>query len=248
MKTIVMLCSLFCTAAAAQTSFTAVSNLDQPTAEYNGIWNGETLAAPFTTGNTAASLSGVSVSMAGGGSGHFNLSLYGDAGGSPGNSLAVLSGNGSPSSAGIYTYTNAAPFVLSANTIYWLVASSPDATGGTAFEWNLTFNSSFDSGFLWTLGVNKYNSGGGWNVTGSYQQFSIVVMNPVAPAIAIFQPVVLTYPATGFPFVLQQNSDLNTTNWAAATNAVQISTVNSNQTVFIVPPAGQQMFYRLKVP
>lgn len=128
--------------ALAQTHFIPLSNLTQPTAEYNGVWNTESLAASFTTGNTATFLAGVSVSLANanGSGGHFTLSLYNDAGGSPGSSLAALSGNSTPTSAGIYTYTNAAPLTLSANTTYWIVASSPDATGPTVFEWNLMFS------------------------------------------------------------------------------------------------------------
>jgi hypothetical protein len=251
MRIVVMLCSFFCAAAVAlaQTTFTPVSNLNQTTGEYTGVWNAQSLAVSFTTGSAATSLFGVSVSMsAGGDAGHFNLSIYSDAGGSPGSSLTILSGNGFPASAGIYTYTNASPLALSANTTYWIVASSPDSTGGDAYEWNLTFNSALDSGSFWTLGVSKYNDGGGWNSsgTGVYQQFSVIVTNPIAPAISIFQPIVLTYPAVGFPFVLQQNSNLATTNWVTATNAI-LSGVISNQTVFIVPPTGGQMFYRLNL-
>jgi hypothetical protein len=252
MRVISILCPLFCALAAqAQTNFIPVSNLNQPTAEHNGVWNTESLAAPFTTGNTAASLSVVSVSLASanGSGGHFNLSLYSDAGGSPGSSLAALSGNDSPTSAGTYTYTNTSPLVLSADTTYWIVASSPDATGATAFQWNLTFSAALDAGSMWTTGGGKYNSGGGWNSSGGgvYQQFSVTVANPVPPALAIFQPVALTFPATGFPFVLQQNSDLATTNWVNATNAIQIASVNTNQIVFLVPPNGGQMFYRLNL-
>jgi hypothetical protein len=38
------------------------------------------------------------------------------------------------------------------------------------------------------------------------------------------------------------------TNWVTATNAIQMATVNSSQAVFIVPPSGQQMFFRLQGP
>lgn len=75
-----------------------------------------------------------------------------------------------------------------------------------------------------------------------------MVANPVPPALAIFQPIALTFPVSGFPFILQQNSGLATTNWVAATNAIQIATVNTNQTVFLIPPNGGQMFYRLHLP
>jgi len=51
----------------------------------------------------------------------------------------------------------------------------------------------------------------------------------------------------GFPFALQQNSSLATTNWVSVTNAI-LSGVSGNQTVFIVPPSGRQLFYRLTLP
>ena len=167
-------------------------------------------------------------------------------GGSPGSSLAALSGNNTPTSAGIYTYTNALPLALSANTTYWIVAASPDAIGATAYEWNLVFSSALDSGSFWAMGASEYNSGSGWHASGVYQQFSVKVTNPIPPVISISQPVVLTFPVTGFSFVLQQNSVLATTNWVSVTNAT-LSGVISNQTVFMVPPGGKQLFYRLNL-
>ena len=243
---------LFGTAAAvAQTRFTPISNLNQPSTQAeNPVWNAQSLAASFRTGNTAAFLAGVSVSLANakGSGGHFHLALYSDVGGSPGGSLADLSGNPTPTSAGIYTYTNTATLALAAETAYWIVASSPDATGPTAFEWNFTDSSGLDAGSSWTTATSKGLPGSAWITAAVYQQFSVMVTNPTPPAIAIFQPVMLTFPVSGFPFVLQQNGDLATTNWVAATNAIQMATVSSNQTVFLAPPAGQQMFYRLSLP
>ncbi len=250
MKIIDTCCLIFCAATAlAQSSYTPVSNLNQSTAEHNGIWNTESLAAAFTVGNTAAALASVSVSLANanGSGGHFNLSLWSDSGGSPGSSLAVLAGNNTPTSAGIYTYATASPLTLAANTTYWIVAASPDAIGANAFQWNLTFSSALDAGSIWTMSGSKYNSGGGWNSSGNgvYQQFSVTVTNAQPPAISLFQPVALTFPVTGFPFVLQQNADLATTNWINVTNAIELATVSSNQTVFLISPSARQLFYRL---
>ena len=243
----------FCAAAVglAQTNFTPISNLNQSSAETIGIWNTQTLAVSFTTGNAATFLSAVSVSLAnggGGGVGHFNLSLYSDANGSPSSSLTTLGGNNTPTGAGIYTYTNASSLSLSTNTTYWIVASSLDSPNTAAYEWNLTFNPALDAGSFWALGVTKYNSGSGWNSAGAgvYQQFSVTVTNPIPPTTSISQPIVLTYQDSGFPFVLQQNSDLATTNWITVTNAI-LSGVISNQTVFILPPNARQMFYRLQL-
>ncbi len=226
MKIARILCLIFCaaTAALAQTTFTPISNLSQPFGEDVGVWSGLSHAASFTTGNTAASLFSVSVSMDAKQSGipqNFDLSLYSDASGSPGSILATLSGN-IPFYAGIYAYTNTSPLVLSANTTYWIVASSPDTLSGEdAYKWILTFSPALDSGSFWTMGVSKYNQGSGWQPIsdGDFLQFSVTVTNPQPPAVFISQPVVLTFPTNGFPFILQQNSNLSTTNWVNVTNA-----------------------------
>jgi|SRR5665213_964623 len=240
--------------ALAQDAFTPISNLGQPFGEDVGVWSGLSHAASFTTGNAATSLFSVSVSMdtpnhSGGTFQNFNLSLYSDASGSPGSILATLSGNNFPIFTGIYAYTNTSPLVLSTNTTYWIVASSPDSLSGNAYEWILTFSPATDAGSFWTMGVSKYNQGSGWYSIGDsvFLQFSVTVTNPQPPAISISRPIVLTFPTNGFSFVLQQNSNLTTTNWINVTNAT-LSGVISHQTVFIMPPSGQQMFYRLGAP
>ena len=250
MKTISILCSFFCASVAlGQTKFTPVSNLNQPTAGggWSEVFNAQSLAASFTTGNTETYLSCVSVSMANATASreHFRLSIYSDANGSPGTSLASLSGNAAPTNAAVYTYTNTSTLVLSAETTYWIVASSPDATLSGAFSWKSISGAGLDAGSFWTTGISKGNLGSGWISIYEYLQFNVTVTNPIPPAISIFQPVVLTFQVSGFPFVLQQSTSLAPTNWIAATNAIQIATVSTNQTVFMVPPSSQQMFFRL---
>jgi hypothetical protein len=202
--------------------------------------------------NPPTVLFSISISLGGAdtnaGLGHFYLSLYNDAGGIPGGNLATLSGNNFPTNIGIYTYTNASPLTLLPNTTYWIVSSSPDSTNN-GYILNVCPNNTVDSSSFWTLGLTNFSYFGGifYPDVFNYSQFSVAVLPPAAPGIAIFQPIVLTYTTPGFPFVLQQNSNLATTNWVNATNAIQISTVNNNQTVFIAPPNGQQMFYRLSL-
>ena len=72
---------------------------------------------------------------------------------------------------------------------------------------------------------------------------------PGPPPLAIAQPIVLTYTnANGNDsYILQQNSDLATTNWVYVTNAT-MSGVLDNQVVFIVPPSASRLFYRLSPP
>lgn len=249
-KTTVLFCSFVCAATTglAQGMFTPIGNLNQTFGEDIAVWSGLSQAASFKTGDTAASLFSVSVAMDSRhqfSAGNFNLALYSDAGGAPGSSLATLSGNAIPFTAGIYTYTNDTPLVLSPNTTYWVVASSPTSSTA-AYQWVLTFSSSLDSGSFWTMGAGDYNQGSGWQPIGSgyFPQFSVTVTNPQPPALSISQPIVLTFPTNGFPFVLQATPNLATTNWTAVTNVI-LSGVISNQTVFIVPSTGSKMFFRL---
>jgi hypothetical protein len=66
----------------------------------------------------------------------------------------------------------------------------------------------------------------------------------VAPTLSASLSVVLTFPATAAPFVLQQNSDLATTNWVTVTNFI-FSDILSNQAVYILPPTAPQKYYRM---
>ena len=246
----------FCvvTSTLAQTQVTPISNLNQYNAGsakvgFNGM-NDVTWAVPFTTGgspdNSTMMLSSVSILMNDSGwidSEPFNLSLCADAGGTPGTSLVTLSGETCPTNTAIYTYTNASPFAFSTNTTYWLVASCPGATN-SIYLWGDT-GANLDSGSFWAIGQPEYNLGDGWNAYNIYPQFSITVVVPT-PALSISRPVVVTYPASGIPFVLQQNSDLSTSNWTDVTNAI-LTGVISNQNVFILPSTAPQMFFRLSL-
>jgi hypothetical protein len=224
----------------------------QPTRKQccSGHW-ANSAAVSFTAQGTGNYLFSVSVSLgfASFPPGPFFLSLYSNAGSAPGASLAILSGNNYPTNTGVYTYTNTSPLQLSANTTYWIVASSP-ASPPQTYTWLDTYSTSLDSGSIWTLGVSEdfYNSS--WNLNpGAYLQFSVTVASTNPPAISIFQPVVLTYTSVpAVPFVLQESPVLPGTNWVTATNAIQMTTVNSSQAVLIVPPSGQQMFFRLQGP
>lgn len=57
--------------------------------------------------------------------------------------------------------------------------------------------------------------------------------------------LILSWPSPPGGFVLQQISDLTTTNWAAATNAL---ITNNFQNKIILPPSATNQFYRLKYP
>ncbi len=259
MKKVGGICLFFCAAAAlAQT--TVISNLNQPNGgDYSGVGENYTSAVAFTTGNTNTLLANVSVLLDGSYLGLFpamnppgtlNVSLYNDVGGSPGSSLAVLSGNSSPMNAGVYTYASTSAVELSRQTTYWLVLSSNDSTNGAGYGWNESTTANVDSGSVWTLGVSKSSNGSAWQSSPGLEfQFSVSALTtpPAPPAMAIAQPIVLTYTNNGWPYVLQQNSNVATTNWVNVTNAI-LSGAISNQIVFILPPGAPQRFYRLGSP
>jgi hypothetical protein len=226
----------------AQTNFTALSNIGQSTGSAATVGPGSPTAISFMTGSTEALLSAVDVSMqvpspAPGTFQPFSLSLYDDASGSPGSSLAVLSGNSYPTNTAVYTYTQASPLKLSANTRYWIVESA--AASSRPYSWNLNTSGTVDSGSTWALGQMKANFGSGWALeSGFYPKFSMRVSAPT---------FVLTFPTPDFPYALRQNSNPATANWVNVTNSVSTSVV-SNRTVLLVPPVGPQLFYRLDLP
>jgi len=260
MRNITIACFCICAGAAtlAQT-VTPISNLNQPTSGYyeNVSVNYE-LGTAFITGNNAMSLSSFSISLDGvfpDFSGHLpgplNLFLYADASGLPGSILTTMvnsSGISSPINPGIYSYVPASPTVLQPNTRYWIVANSSMSGRGASYSWNATPLISLDAGSSWVEGASVINNGGSWNVVvGSQLLFSVTVPGP--PPLAIAQSIVLTYTnANGNDsYILQQNSDLATTNWVNVTNAT-LSGVLDNQVVFIVPPSASRLFYRLSPP
>jgi hypothetical protein len=72
---------------------------------------------------------------------------------------------------------------------------------------------------------------------------------PVAPAMRIFytstNTLVTAWPAASAGFRLQQNANLNPTNWSDVTNA---ATLRGNELEIILSPATSPRFYRLKYP
>jgi hypothetical protein len=59
--------------------------------------------------------------------------------------------------------------------------------------------------------------------------------------------LVLSWIVPSMNFVLQQNSDLTTTNWTVVTNAPVLNLTNLQNQV-ILSPSGSNAFYRLKTP
>ena len=242
----VLLCVVL--SATAQTNYIALSNLQQTNSGYIGVYSGESLTAGFATDAYPVTNFLVSLSLFSGGNGTLVLSLYSGSASSPSNQLAVLSESSYPNypAAGLITYTNPPGVSLAANTTYWIFATSTNTQTASAYNWNNTESTAADPGSIWQLGAAKivfFGSEATANV-----QFSITIPVPPTPPLSIFQPVMITFPNPGFPFVLQQNTNLISTNWVTATGAIQLSTVTNTQNVFLVTPADRQMYFRLSVP
>ena len=122
---------------------------------YYAIYTGQSVAAPFVTGPSAASLDSVtfyevSLNVP---TGTFHLSIYSDNSGVPGSILpgGGLNGASNPLATGYLTYTTGGPLTLAATTHYWVVASS-DAPGGflNQYGWFQAPSSSFVSPVGWS--------------------------------------------------------------------------------------------------
>ena len=91
-------------------------------------------------------------------------------------------------------------------------------------------------------------SGGNYSVDGGFWSIIAAVQTPGAPLLSITRSnsnVMVFWPATSTGFALQQNPNLNTTNWVTPSE-----TVTNNGTInFIIvnPPTGNR-FYRLFKP
>jgi len=92
-------------------------------------------------------------------------------------------------------------------------------------------------------------SGGPYAVQGGFWGLIAAIQTPDAPLLRIVNTgtnaVAVVWPSTPTTFVLQQNTDLNTTNWVSA--GVAPSDDGTNNTGVISPVAGTR-FFRLKWP
>ena len=90
-------------------------------------------------------------------------------------------------------------------------------------------------------------TGGNYSLTGGFWSLISIVPTPGAPSLTIqwINPttVKVSWPSPSTGFVLQQNSDLNTANWA--NNSATVNDDGTTKSVTIIPPSGT-LFFRLK--
>ena len=93
-----------------------------------------------------------------------------------------------------------------------------------------------------------YDSWGGFSLTGGFWSL-FAVQSADAPLLSIqftsASIVVVSWPSPSTGFALQENSDLISTNWVNAPQAV--SDNGTNKFITVSPPAGHR-FYRLVKP
>jgi hypothetical protein len=97
--------------------------------------------------------------------------------------------------------------------------------------------------------ANGAMAGSGFSLTGGFWSVFSAVPTPGAPLLSIARTatntVAVAWPVPATDWVLQQNSDLKTTNWTAV--AQPPATVGTNRVVIINPPVGTR-FFRLPNP
>jgi hypothetical protein len=92
-------------------------------------------------------------------------------------------------------------------------------------------------------------SGGSYSVVGGFWGLIAAIQTPGAPLLRIVNTgtnaVAVVWPSTPAIFTLQQNTDLNTTNWVSV--GVVPNDDGTNKSVIISPAAGNH-YFRLKWP
>jgi len=138
---------------------TYLSNLEQSSAGSFAAGSDSWLAAIFETGTNPGGyvINSIQLAMsnASGNPSGFQVMVYRGAGGgaTPGTLLGTLNGSLDPVTAGIYTYTPAAPLTLSISGPYDIVLTAGTAVGNGAYEWSVA-------------GMSSYNPSGAWSSPG----------------------------------------------------------------------------------
>jgi|GEM_PF-6772116 len=172
----------------------SVSDLSNTISGYFSVMGGTIIGFPpqpqvscaqsFTTGTGSYTLQDVTLSLSGGSGGGFQVFIYTNSAGAPGNfsGRTSLSGNSSPNTAGLYTYNATNTLNLNASTTYWVVAL--DANSNAGYGWNETSDLSYAGLPGWSIG--NYDSsfvlGGGisWGTPDGSSHFSLGVdISPV---------------------------------------------------------------------
>jgi hypothetical protein len=142
-------------------------------------------------------------------------------------------------------WLTAAVFVIAAVAVlrgqdYSIDWSSVDGGGGTSTGGVYVVSGTIgqpDAGSM---------SGGVYNLDGGFWSMISVVQTPGGPLLAIYptrtNAVFLAWPSPSTGYSLQQNGDVNTTNWVGI---AQIPMDNGTVKSIVVSPSSGRRFYRL---
>jgi hypothetical protein len=92
-------------------------------------------------------------------------------------------------------------------------------------------------------------SGGSYSLSGGFWSLLSVVQTPGSPSLSITltttNTALVSWPSPSTGFAIQQNGDLNTSNWTAPPEAITDN--GTNKFILVSPPAGNR-YYRLFKP
>lgn len=139
----------------------------------------------------------------------------------------------------------ATPFDLSPNACYWAVLSVD--SGANAWQ-GATFST--PTGAAGSFGRSSSSNGGAsWGSTDATSNYKMLIMGtlsasspPLTISFTSTNTAVISWPFSSTGFALQQNIDLNSTNWIAPIESV--SDDGTNHFILVNPSAGKR-FYRL---
>lgn len=235
-----------------------VSNLGQSMAGGEVIGSNSWVAQTFVTGPSAGGyvLNSVQLLMGApsGTPGGFNVSIYSKTGDphseqEPGDSPAASLGNligPEPTKAGVFGYTNPG-IILAPSTFYYAVVTAATSTSDGSYGWSGTTGLTQSNGF--TIDDECFNStnGSGWTWTPRKITFRLGLYASAVPPpnLSVLRDgtanLKILWPNSG-TYVLEQSTNLGTTNWIASgctvTNNVLTNFCN-------VAPAGAGLFFRL---
>lgn len=144
-------------------------------------------AQSFTTGSASYVLGGITPYFANSYGNGFNMALYSNSDGTPGELIATLTGNTAPENGLGSTYAPSSTVVLAADTTYWWVSSIDEVAGegGANFYVNPYGNFSATAAEGWSVGQSAQQSTydgvtDNWNVDGGYTPLFQVDASPAA--------------------------------------------------------------------
>jgi hypothetical protein len=236
-----------------------VSNLGQAPFGSAAIGSDSWIAQTFVTGNHPGGYALNSVQLltdaSSGTPGGFSVSIYsktGDPhsfhtpGDEPQTNLASLSGPG-PDAGGIFVYTNPT-VLLSPSTFYFLVVTSAEPVSVGAYYWSAARAFTQSNGFTIDDTYFASTNGSSWTLTIRQDVFQLgLYATAVPPPNLACAPdgsggATIFWPNLG-SYTLQQNTDLNSSNWVVSNLTV---TNNALTNFCVVPPGTGNLFFRLK--